>query len=123
MACRQEHRNNNNLVPCERNEEQICGLTKYHIKDNRYLIDPPLEVKTIAEMWADIVSLSNREQIIRRIKKGKNIESMEIYLPTLEKLEYYFKIQNWQYMPFTEYEALHFIKIFHSTYTGIVRSG
>lgn len=120
FVCR--NRNQENGVPCERDEEGICGFTSHPADEaeekeddeniNKHIMKHGNFINLIASMWMDIILISQKETI----HKTKNKQIVEFKIYTLEHLDAYLKRQYWEDMIVNEKDAFYFITLFHKTY-------
>lgn len=123
VTCRYNTSKNNQPPPCERDEKEICGFTGVNIHDD----DAPMvlteKVRLIISMWEEVTSISRMDSVNSIRSQGKRKEMITKYLPSLEKIDFYFSLQNWEMMPIEPAEAFHGITLFHREYVGVKSSG
>ena len=118
-------------MPCEKDEDQLCGFTQFPAEDeimwdyktkkyveNKYIMIHDPVVHLIAGMWADVVLISIKED--HRKVKGK--ETIEYKMFTLSQLGLFLESQEWEDLPISRNDAFLLITSFHKSYNGTIAS-
>jgi len=116
--CRNE-RYANKIVPCE--ESGICKpITQLPPDDEEYPMWSTPDNEFVINGWVEITSISKREKYEISKKSGDKTELIALYLPTLEKLEIWMALQDWDTAPIDQQEFFRRIMIFHNKYVEII---
>lgn len=121
-VCRFNSAKNKSLPPCEEDGEMICGFTGKHVKDPDTPMEIDSELKRVVNMWEDIVSISRMETVSETRKAGTGKQIITKHLPTLEKIDFYFNIYDWENVLITRQDCFYLIMLFHREYTGVLRN-
>lgn len=70
----------------------------------------------VADSYAEIAAMSRRERIEKVTGEGKNQKRMILSLPTLEKLELWMSLNDWQSSPVDKWDFMRLIAEFHNAY-------
>lgn len=128
-------RNRNEVVPCERDEKNICGFTNNpaeilqgddnlddegneKIKGNQHGMAQGKFVSLISFMWMEIVLISQKET--KKFQNAKK-EIMEYKVFTMEHLDIYLRQQDWDHTAVSENEAFKYITLFHRVYNSSIQ--
>lgn len=80
----------------------------------------PMEISGVcnyvADSYAEIASMGSRERYEKVTGEGKNQKRMVLSLPTLDKLELWMSLNDWQSSPIDKWEFMRLISEFHSAY-------
>lgn len=111
-------------MPCERDGKMICGYTHKHVQDEEAPMQPEPLVAAVASMWHDITGLSRFEKIESVRKRGNQQERITKYVPTVEKIDFYFDIVgDFKELDIDRYLAFELIQKFHLAYIGVLING
>lgn len=122
MACRANYaESEGGAPPCDLT--RICGITKLPIDDENALMEIDEDTRLIVNWWYDIVLISERQMDQRVINKADKQQVITRYLPTLEKIDFYFNIKDWSIVKFDRTEMFYLISLFHREFIGVLFNG
>lgn len=119
VICRHENFKGQ-TVPCE-GEAGIClPITRLDPTDEEWPMDGGPENEFVISAWEEIRSISRRERIEAQRRFGNKTETIILYLPTLEKLEVWMDMQDWDTAPLDRQEFFKRLILFHNKYVEII---
>jgi len=119
MICRHDTYKND-VVPCE-HEAGIClPITRLEPDDSEWPMDAGPENEFVISAWEEIRSISRREKVEVQRQSSNKTETIVLYLPTLEKLEVWMEMQDWDTAPLDRQEFFRRLMLFHNKYVEIV---
>lgn len=109
---------NGDSLPCEKNDKKICSFTMKYREDKEFPIFSGKFILMIAYFWNEIVTISRKEVVV----KHENKKKITYRLPTLEKMEFFFKMVDFDLYEINEQDAFYLISLFHKEYCNTVLS-
>jgi len=119
VICRYENFKDD-TVPCE-SEVGIClPVTRLDPADEEWSMDAGVENEFVIAAWEEIRSISRREKVEIQRRSGGKTETLVLYLPTLEKLEVWIEMQDWDTAPLDRQEFFRRLMLFHNKYIEMI---